>query len=522
MSSDRDEEPREAAGPTSEGERAWKPRLDALEHRLTRARAMGGTEKLEKRAALGELSARARIDALLDPGTFRELGTLVGGNTAEGEPPAPADAFPAGFGRIDGRPVLVGAEDPTVMGGSIGLGGADKRYRLTQLARQERLPLVFVLHGAGHRMTNALKGHGRTPNDLQGLVDLAGLVPTVCVVLGASAGHSALAAPLMDYAVMSEAAAVFAAGPPLVIAATGESVTKEELGGPDVSVRQGGVVHDVAADDGGALEAARAYLSYFPTNAWQAPPRREADDGSRRLDDILDLVPEDLRKPYKMTRVLERLVDRDSLMVVQPRHGRALVTALARLGGRSVAIVANDPGYKAGTLDAEAAEKGARFIEVVGAFHLPVVFLADNPGVMAGLAAERSGALRAAARMFAAQHRLTVPKLHVTLRKAFGFGSSVMAMNPFDGQTISLAFPNASMGAMPAKGGGAASKASESDQEALDAREIDGPWGIADSMAFDEIIDPRDLRNALLTGLEISEARAIGPFEPVAPHGALP
>ncbi len=515
MSSDRDDA-------SERGEAAWKPRIEALEARRTTARAMGGREKLEKRAALGELSARARIDALLDEGSFRELGTLVGGATAPGEPATPADAFPAGFGRIDGRPVLVGAEDATVMGGSIGLGGADKRYRLTQLARQERLPLVFILHGAGHRMTNALKGHGRTPNDLQGLVDLAGIVPTVCVVLGASAGHSALAAPLMDFAVMSENAAVFAAGPPLVIAATGEQVTKEELGGPDVSVRQGGVVHNVAKSDVAALEQARRYLSFFPSNAWQAPPRTEASDGERLLDDILDIVPEDLRKPYKMKHVLERLVDRESLFIVQPKHGRALLTAFGRLAGRSVAIVANDPGFKAGTLDAEAAEKGARFIEVAGAFHLPIVFLADNPGVMAGLAAERSGALRAAARMFAAQHRLDGPKLHVTLRKAFGFGSSVMAMNPFDGQTLSLAFPNASMGAMPAKGGGAASKASEAEQAALDAREVDGPWGIADSMAFDEIIDPRELRNALLTGLELSEARAEGPFSPVGRRGALP
>ena len=182
----------------------WGKRLANLENRLTEARAMGGAEKLERQAARGEMNARQRIEALLDPGSFQELGTLVGAISEE----APADAFPAGLGRIQGRPVLVGAEDFSVKGGSIGLGAADKRFRLTQLALSEKVPLLFILHGAGHRITNALKGHGRAPNDLQGLVDLSGIVPTVCVVLGASAGHGALAAPLMDFVVMSEGAAL--------------------------------------------------------------------------------------------------------------------------------------------------------------------------------------------------------------------------------------------------------------------------------------------------------------------------
>jgi acetyl-CoA carboxylase carboxyltransferase component len=207
---------------------------------------------------------------------------------------------------------------------------------------------------------------------------------------------------------------------------------------------------------------------------------------------------------------------------VQARYGAALVTALAFLGGRSVAVVANDPSVRAGTIDAAAALKGARFLEVVGSFHLPVVFLADNPGVMAGTRAEREGALRAAARMFAAQHRLASPKLSVTLRKAFGFGSSIMAMNPFDDQTVSLAFPGVSLGAMPAAGGGAASKADRDTQAALDASELAGPWRIASTLGFDDVIDPRELRNALLRALELARGRAAGPLGPVARVGALP
>jgi len=501
----------------------WGPLLEELARRRAAAEAMGGEERLARRRAPGRLDARARVARLLDPGSFAELGTLAGGAREAGAPPTPADAFVAGSGRIDGRPVLVGAEDASVEGGSIGLEGADKRYRLTQLAAQERVPLVFLLEGGGHRMTNALRRHGRTPNDLQGLAALSGLVPTVCVVLGASAGHGALAAPLMDYAVMVEGAALFAAGPPLVAASLGERVTKEELGGVAVHVDASGVAHDAAPDDAAALDRARRYLGYFPSNAWQTPPRRDGPDtGPRRIDEILALVPPDARRPYRMRPVLERVFDAGSVLELQARYGASLVTALAFLGGRTVAVVANDPSVRAGAVDAAAAAKGARFLEVAGAFHLPVVFLADNPGVLAGSQAERAGALRAAARMFAAQHRLSSPKISVTLRKAFGFGSSIMAMNPFDHQTASLAFPGVTLGAMPAGAGADAAKADPSTRAALAAHEESGPWRIASTLGFDEVIDPRDLRDALLRALELAASRLDGPFEPVARVGVLP
>ena len=497
----------------------WADRLKDLERRSDAAQAMGGSDKLERLRGLGQMNARSRLGELLDPNSFREIGSLVGAISEQ----APADAFPAGFGTIDGRPVLVGAEDFSVAGGSIGLGGADKRFRLTQLALQEKVPLIFMLHGAGHRITNALRGHGRAPNDLQGLVDLAGLVPTVCLVLGPAAGHSALAAPLMDFAAMTKAAALFSAGPPLVEAAVGERVTKEELGGPQIHVEQSGVAHNVVEDDAAALALARQYLSYFPSNAWSSPPLVSGGDtGRRRLDEILSIIPAEDRRPYSMRKVLPILMDAGSVLELQPEYGDSMITALARLGGRSVAVLANDPSRKAGTLDRAAAEKGARFLEVVGSFGLPVIFLADNPGVMAGTAAEQEGALRAAARLFAAQRRLQGPKLHVTVRKAFGFGSSAMGMNPFDHQTLTLAFPGATLGAMPARGGGAAAHADAEKQAALDAAELSGPYRIADQMGFDEIIDPRELRNALLDGLQLTEPRTAVEAGPRVRRGPLP
>ncbi len=481
----------------------WGPALEEIERRKSEALSMGGEARLARQKDRGRLNARERIATLFDPGTFSEIGQLVG--TAE-SPPIPADALVAGSGRIDGRPALAGAEDVTVLGGSIGVGASDKRYRLCQLALQERVPLVMMLEGAGHRVTDSTAG--RRPGDLMGLAELSGVVPLVCLVLGASAGHGALTAPLADFAVMTESASIFAAGPPLVQSATGEEVTKEVLGGPQVAVFSSGVVHNVMADDVAAIALARRYLTYFPLNAWEPPPQHPdgPDAGPRRLDGILDLIPSSPRRPYSIVPVLESLVDDGSLLAIQPTFGRSIVTALARLGGQSVAIVANDPDVMAGTVDSAAADKVAHFLDVAGAFGLPCIFLADNPGVLAGTLAERQGILRHAARMFAVQHRLSVPKLHVTLRKAFGFGSSVMAMNPFDGQTITLAFPSITLGAMPASSEGSA-VADPEERARLAVEQANASVTAGSRLAYDAVIDPRDLRNALLAGLSLAEGR---------------
>ena len=497
----------------SENGGPWGAIVNELERRRSFGRAMGGADRLEKQRLAGKLNARERVDALLDTGSFTEVGALAANLSEGGEAPAPADGLVAGFGTVDGRPVLVAVEDFTVLGGSIGDASAAKRYRIAELAAQERVPLVFMLEGAGHRLTN--KHPGRSPNDLQALAELSGLVPMVCLVMGPSAGHGALTAPLSDFVVMTEQGAMFAAGPPVVKGAIGEVVTKEDLGGPAVHVALSGVAHNLAANDREAIDLARRYLSYFPTSAWELPPTAQGDDqGPRLLDDILSLVSPDPRYPFDMRQLLAMLVDSGSLFEVQPRYGGGLVTALARIGGTSVAIVANNPAHAAGAVDSAAALKASHFMEVAQAFHLPVIFLTDNPGIMPGTAAEKAGTLRHAARMFAVQHRLTVPKFHVTLRKAFGFGSSIMAMNPFDGQTLSLAFPRITLGAMPADSGARAAGLDEATRARIQAEQEDGAFGLADKMGFDEVIDPRELRNALLAGLRLSERRrahALGP-----------
>ncbi|WP_027944643.1 acyl-CoA carboxylase subunit beta [Amycolatopsis taiwanensis] len=501
----------------NDNRQAWQPLLDELRQRRAAAMAMGGPEKLAKVREAGRLDARARIDALVDADSFVELGTLAGDGTI------PADAFVAGSATIDGRPVLVGAEDFTVAGGSIGTAAASKRTRLAVLARQERVPLVMMAEGAGHRATNALSAHRPAPNDLQALADLAGIVPTVTVVTGPSAGHGALAAPLSDFTVMVAGdASLFTAGPPLVHASVGENVDKEELGGSAVHAEISGVAQCVAPDVHQALAAARRYLSYLPSNAWQPPPFSGGDTGPRTLDTLLEIVPPNARRPYDMRAVCHELADAGSLFEIQPGYGPSLITALCRLGGCPAVIVANQPMVLAGAIDVAAAEKAARFVERMAAFGLPLVMLADNPGVLAGSVSERAGILRSSARMFAAQHRAAVPKLHVTLRKAFGFGSSVMGMNSFDAQTVSLAFPGATLGGIPAAVGGATAKADERTRRELIETEAAGPWRLAGSVTYDEIIDPRELRNALLAGLRLARSRLTGAREPVRGTGYLP
>ena len=493
----------------------WGPALAAIDHRKAVGFAMGGEARLERQYRRGRLNARERLARLFDPDTFSEIGNLVGSTD---EPPVPGDALVAGSGRINGRPALAGAEDVTVLGGSIGSGSSDKRYRLCQLARQERVPLVMVLEGAGHRVTEAAAG--RRPGDLMGLAELSGLVPLVGLVLGASAGHGALTAPLCDFVAMTETASIFAAGPPLVRSATGEEVTKEALGGPEVAIDSGGVVHNLVTDDGEAIDLARRYLSHFPLNAWELPPWRDSPDAGRRRVGLLQLIPPDPRQPYPIRPVLAEILDDGELLDVQPHFGRSIVTVLAHLGGRSVAVLANDPSVLAGTIDSDAADKAAHFLDVADAFGLPCVFLADNPGVLAGTAAERQGILRHAARLFAVQHRLSVPKLHVTLRKAFGFGSSVMAMNPFDGQTISLAFPSVTLGALPA--GSEASAIDDPDErERLAAVQAQASVVAGARLSYDDVIDPRELRNALLAGLSLAEGRDTAPRRPRS-TGILP
>jgi len=470
----------------------WQDTLDDLAARRQRSRAMGGPDKVANHHAKGKLDARGRIAHLLDPGSFCEFGTLVGGDIA-------ADGIVAGSGTIDGRPVLLGSEDFTTLAGSIGPGGNAKRYRLAELALRTKVPLVMLLEGAGFRPSG--EHYGRTPTDLLAQARCSGKVPTISAVLGPSAGHGALVAPVCDFSIMSAQGAIFTAGPPVVKEATGEDITKEDLGGPGVALASG-VIHNHADDDAAVLDDIRRYLSYFPSSAWSYPAAVESDDGARETPELLDIVSRDNRRVYDMRAVLDVVFDSTDWFEVQPKFGPAIICALAHLGGHPVGVVANQPKVLAGSIDADAADKAAHFITVADSFHLPIVFLADNPGMLPGSRSERTGVLRSGARMFAAQTCATTVKLHLTLRKAFGFGSMVMSLLGFDEQVATFAYPGATMGAMSAAAMSRASHAGEDFSEVLKQMELDASMRSAGHLGFDELISPVETRNALLLGLQ--------------------
>lgn len=499
---------------TGNGSEGWPEVLADLETRRVTSRSMGGDERLRKHRDAGKLDARARIDHLLDSGSFVEIGTLVGGTDA------PADAVVVGSGTIDGRPVMVAAEDFTVLAGTISSSANAKRYRVAEIALTDRVPLVMMLEGAGFRADG--RSHTRSPTDLLAQARCSGKVPLVTAILGASAGHGALVAPMSDFAVMSSRASVFTAGPPVVLESLGEQIAKEDLGGPTVAVASG-LIHNVAPDDVSTLGLVRTYLRYFPSSAWSYPLDLEGgDDGFRPVPELLDIIPLNGRRIYDMHEVVDIVFDEGSCFEVQPEFGRSLLCVLVRLGGHPVAVVANQPQVLAGALDSDGADKGAHFITVADSFHLPIIFLADNPGVMPGSQSERQGILRSGARMYAAQTQARVPKMTVTLRKAYGFGSMVMGMIPFDGQSATFAFPGATMGAM---GAAAMSRARGSDVDEaalLRQLEVEASYLSAGSFGQDELISPVETRNRLLHSLERALYRRQATPEPAARIAIMP
>jgi acetyl-CoA carboxylase carboxyltransferase component len=491
----------------------WGPTLDDLAQRRAAARAMGGEARLQKRTAEGRLNARQRVECLLDKESFREIGTLVGD--------VPSDAFVAGTGRIDGRPVLVGAEDFTTVAGTIASGSNSKRSRLAELALQERAPLIMLLEGAGFRPTTG--GHGaRSPTDLLAQVRCSGHVPVITGVLGASAGHGALVATVSDFTVMTRDASIFTAGPPVVKDATGEDVHKLDLGGPGVAIPSG-LIQNLADDDEDALAQIRRYLSYMPSSAWSYAPERPTDDsGPRETPELLEIVPRNNRQVYDMHRAIDVIVDDGQWFEVQPGYGQAIICGLAHLGGEPVAVVANQPKVLAGSVDTAAANKGAHFMTVADSFHLPIVLIADNPGVLPGTQSEKAGILRAGGKMFAAVTLATTIKLHVTFRKAYGFGSMVMGMSSFGGNSAAFAFPGATMGAMGASAHGKAAKSDDEQMAALRNAELQASYNSASSLGFDELIDPRETRNVLLDALGMALHRRQSPPAPVSRVGITP
>jgi len=502
-----------------------KSMLEELCRHRAEALEMGGTERIKRQHERGKLTARERINLLMDPGTFQEYGLLASHQGQRpGEKVTPADAVVTGFGRIDGRRAGIIAEDFTVLGGSVGNVNLQKRVRMVEIATQERVPLVWLVDGAGARAQQMAVGAEGIPivSQFVKIAKMSGIVPQVGVVLGGCAGESSLEVSLLEFIIMVKGTGMLAAGgPPVVLTSTSQQVSKEELGGVKVHCAISGVADNPADDDEDALLMTKRYLSYLPSNAWEYPPYiKPEDDPERKDEELIEILPDNLRRPYNMKRIINCIVDRGSFFEMKPLFATMMITGLARMNGHTVGIIANQPMVSAGAITAKAAQKERHFIDLCSAYHIPLLFLVDCPGVMTGPDSEKEGALRFGLSVAYALSWADVPKITLVIHKSFGFGGA--AMCGYDAkQTLTLAWPTADFASLPMDAGIQAAHAAElaaSDNPAALRKQLEetykkysGPYPAAAIYNVDEIIDPRETRPRIIRALDLALNRRSAP-----------
>ncbi len=510
--------------------------IEYLNKKRQKALQMGGADKIARQHKLGKLTARERIALLMDCGTFREYGLLANHQSHRPEMAdrdAPADGVITGFGLINGRRAGVIAEDFTVMGGSVGVTNGMKKMRMTSIATQERVPLVWLLDGAGARAEEFIAEGLPMVTHLINIARMSGIAPSVGVVMGPCAGDSSLVASLLEFIIMCKGEGMLAAGgPPVVLRATGEVVTKEDLGGWKIHCVESGVADNPADDDAASIEMARLYLSYLPCSAYEYPPDVEPDDDPDRMDELLlDIIPDNMAIAYDMKEVINAIVDRGSFFEIKPEFAKMMITGFARMNGHVVGIIANQPKVYAGAITAKAAAKERHFIDLCTAYHVPLIFLVDVPGVMTGPESEKEAALRYGLAVAYSLAFAEVPKITVVTHKAFGFGGSAMC-GYGAGQTLTLAWPRADFGSIP--GGGGVLAAHKAELEASDNpeelakqleeayRKYSGPYHAAATFNIDDVIDPRETRPRIINALELAMGRRTAHPQPIMRWGIMP
>jgi acetyl-CoA carboxylase carboxyltransferase component len=512
-----------------------------LEKRLEQIRKMGGEEKIGKQHARNKMTARERLSNFFDGGTFFEIGAhgtqmgLAAGPDGKDKPPA--DAVVTAFGKVDGRMVCAAAYDFTVKGGSIGYTGEEKVTRLRSMALKGRWPMVWFIDSAGARidpgsshpdMISLFAGTGHLFREQ---VHMSGVVPQVAAMVGPGAAGTAYIPGLADYVPMVKGIGSMAlGGPPLVKAVTGQDITEQELGGSKIHSETSGVGDGEFESDAAALAAVKKYLSYLPSSCDESPPDLPVTDPiDRREESLLDLLPESTRKPYDMYKLIKAIVDHGEIFDIKPRFARTIITCFARIGGKSVGIVANQPNWIGGILDVDSSDKAARFMQVCDAFNVPLVFLQDVPGFMVGSKVEHAGIIRHGAKMLHVMAAATVPKITVVVRKAYGAGYYVMSGRAYEPDLI-VSWPTGEISVMGAEGMvGIAARKLFGDQEPppeakkmiveqiqknIDIYKVAG-WGLVD-----EVIDPRDTRRTIAWGLELARHKKVE--RPHRKRGVIP
>ena len=496
---------------------SWTAELADLEVREAQARAAGGEDRLAAQRRAGRLTARERIDALLDAGSFVELGMFAEHQCRdfgmEGKK-FPGDGVVTGYGTIAGRSVYVYAEDATVLGGSTGRIHGTKIHNVLRQARAHGVPVIGLHDSGGARIQEGMDNVYGMTGVFRENVLTSGAVPQIVGIMGTCAGGAAYSAALADFVVQVDKTSLFVTGPAMVEEVHGEKISAEALGGAQVHATRSGVTHLVARDDHHCLALIRQLLDYLPQSHRELPARRPGDDAAdRAVPELQDIVPPD-GGAYDMKDVVRAIADSDFLEI-QEDFARNLVIGFLRLDGRAVGIVANNPAVLGGLIDLDAADKAARFVRTCDAFNIPIVTLVDSPGFLPGAAQEHFGLIRHGAKMLHAWVEASVPKVSVVLRKMYGGAIPAMGVHEIGFDQV-LAWPAAEMQMVPAVPAVKILCRRELDEakdpQALLERKVAEyrnlyltPYHSASLLVVDEVIRPQDTRKRLISALRLLE-----------------
>ncbi len=501
---------------------SWQDQVDELRRRGELAAAMGGEERIQRQHDNGRLTVRERIDALADANSFHEIGALAGkaSYSEEGELQdfTPSN-FVLGTARINGSRVVIGGDDFTVRGGAADAKIGDKSGYGERYALEMRLPLVRLIDGSGGGgsvKTLEMVGHSYVPtlHGFETTMKLLGAVPVVCACMGSVAGLGAVRTTISHFSLMIKGSSqLFVAGPPVVERGFGKPIQKNDLGGSDIHAHGSGAVDNEVETELEAFAAIASFLSYLPQNVWQAPPRVENSDPTDRRDEsLLSVIPRDRRQMYQVREIINSVVDKDSFFEINPNYGESLVVGLARLNGYAVGIMANDTHFHGGAVNATAAEKMMRFVDLADTFHLPVLNLVDNPGFLIGRQAEEEGTVRLGSRALMACYQASVPWVAVIIRRCYGVAGA--GHGNADRLNLRYAWPSADWGSLPIEGGVQAAYRRDiesSDDPGARRRELEdmleqyrSPFRTAEAFGIEEIIDPRDTRPLLCEWVELA------------------
>ncbi|HEY6059847.1 MAG TPA: acyl-CoA carboxylase subunit beta [Gemmatimonadales bacterium] len=503
-----------------------REKLDLLQQKRTASEQGGGADRIATQHKKGKMTARERLDVLLDPGSFTELDRFVVHRSTDfglAEQQIPGDGVVTGWGRIEGRLVYVFAQDFTVFGGSLSETHAEKICKVMDLAVRNGAPIIGLNDSGGARIQEGVASLGGYADIFLRNTLASGVVPQISAVLGPCAGGAVYSPAITDFICMVRGISyMFVTGPNVVKTVTHEEVDFEQLGGADVHGATSGVAHFVYDSELECLTALRTLLSYLPSNNLESPPvRGSADPPDRRDEALLDIVPDEANKPYDMHDVIRRVVDGGEFLEVHADYATNLVVGFARLAGRSVGIVANQPASLAGVLDISASLKGARFIRFCDAFNIPLVTFEDVPGFLPGVSQEHGGIIKHGAKLLFAYCEATVPKLTVITRKAYGGAYDVMSSKHIRGD-YNVAWPTAEIAVMGERGAVEILYKGEATEERVAEyrTKFAHPYLAAGRGFLDDVIDPRDTRPRLieaLTSLETKRDR-----NPPKKHGNIP